>query len=182
MRHPVYLVGYRVRSKVYWVATDRPDLSAEQIAFIYSLHWEIETLFGWWKRHLKVYHFISRNPHGLLLQLLAGLITYLLLILYCHRLYGEKKPSIRRLQELRWRIRQETAGVIYIINVEIDIEVLARLLLFYIHAIFSPEITGRHWRNWSTKVSVWLPLHRPISLRTPCSRPSRSPLWQYPPH
>ena len=88
MRHPVYLVGYRVRSKVYWVATDRPDLSAEQIAFIYSLRWEIETLFGWWKRHLKVYHFISRNPHGLLLQLLGSLITYLLLILYCYRLYG----------------------------------------------------------------------------------------------
>ena len=136
MRHPVYLVGYRIRSKAYWVATDRADLSAEQIAFIYSLRWEIETLFGWWKRHLKVYHFISRNPHGLLLQLLAGLITYLLLILYCYRLYGEKKPSIRRLRELRWRIRQETAGVIYIINVEIDIEVLALLLLFYIHAIF----------------------------------------------
>jgi IS4 transposase len=36
------------------VATDRADLTAEQIAFIYSLRWEIEKLFSWWKRHLKV--------------------------------------------------------------------------------------------------------------------------------
>ena len=46
------------------------------------MRWEIETFFAWWKRHLKVYHLISRNPHGVLLQLLAGLATYLLLVLY----------------------------------------------------------------------------------------------------
>lgn len=136
MKFPVYLVGYRVRRKVYWVVTDRADLSAEQIAFIYSLRWEIETFFGWWKRHLKLYHFISRNQHGMLLQLLGGLITYLLFVLYCYRLYGEHKPSIRRLRELRWRIRQETAAAIYLPNVHIHIDILAMLLLFHIHAIF----------------------------------------------
>ena len=136
MNTPVYLVGYRVRRKTYWVATDRADLSAEQIAFIYSLRWEIETLFGWWKRHLKVYHLISRNRHGMLIQLLGGLITYLLFVLYCYRLYGERKPSIKRLRELRWRIRQETGQVVYVINLQIDVEVIALLLLFYIHAIF----------------------------------------------
>lgn len=136
MKFLVYLVGYRVRRKVYWVATDRDDLRAEQIAFIYSLRWEIETLFGWWKCHLKVYHFISRNRHGMLLQLLGGLITYLLFVLYCYRLYGERKPSIRRLRELRWRIRQETGQVVYVIHRQINIEVVALLLLFYIHAIF----------------------------------------------
>ncbi len=136
MKSEVYLVGYRVRRKVYWVVTDRADLSAEQIAFIYSLRWEIEILFGWWKRHLKVYHLISRNRHGMLLQLLSGLITYLLLVLYCYRLYGERKPSIRRLRELRWRIRQETGAVVHVIYFQINIEVVALLLLFCIHAIF----------------------------------------------
>ena len=136
MRSPVYLVGYRIRRKTYWVVTDRDDLCAAQIAFIYSLRWEIETLFGWWKRHLKVYHFISRNRHGMLLQLLGGLITYLLFVLYCYRLYGERKPSIRRLRELCWRIRQETGPVVYVINLQINVEVVALLLLFDIHAIF----------------------------------------------
>jgi len=108
MAHPLFLVGFKVRGKVYWVATDRAELSAEQIAFIFSLRWEIETFFAWWKRHLDVYHLLSRNPHGVLLQLLAGLVTYLLLVLYFHQRYGER-PSIRRLRQLRRHIRQEAA-------------------------------------------------------------------------
>ena len=135
MQHPVYLVGFRVGKKIFWVATDRADLTAEEIAFIYSLRWEIEKLFGWWKRHLKVYHLISRNRHGMLLQLLAGLITYLLLVVYCYQHYGEK-PSIQSLRELRRRIRKETGYVIYLVNIQINIEAIALLLLFSIHAIF----------------------------------------------
>ena len=140
MRHPVYLVGFRVGKKTFWIATDRADLTAAEIAFIYSLRWEIEKFFAWWKRHLKVYHLISRNRHGMLLQLLAGLITYMLLVLYCHQLYGEK-PSIQRLRELRRRIRKETGSVIHLVNIQINIEpiaikALALLLLFSIHAIF----------------------------------------------
>ena len=132
MKHPVYLVGFRVGRKIYWVATSRIDLTAEEIAFIYSLRWEIEKLFAWWKRHLKVYHLISRDRHGLLLQLLAGLITYLLLVLYCYQLYGERKPSIRRLRELRRRIRRETGYVIYVVNIKINMEAVA-LLLFSLY-------------------------------------------------
>lgn len=135
MRHSVYLVGFRVGKKLFWVATDRADLTAVEIAFIYSLRWEIEKLFSWWKRHLKVYHLISRDRHGMLLQLLSGLITYLLLVLYCYQLYGEK-PSIRRLRELRRRIRKETGHVIYLVNIQINVQVIALLLLFSIHAIF----------------------------------------------
>ena len=135
MQHPVYLVGFRVGKKIFWIATDRADLTAAEIAFIYSLRWEIEKLFSWWKRHLKVYHLISRNRHGMLLQLLSGLITYLLLVLYCYQLYGEK-PSIRRLRELRRRIRKETGYVIYLVNIQTNVQVIALLLLFSIHAIF----------------------------------------------
>lgn len=113
MKHLVFLVGFRSRGKIYWVITDREDLTAEQVAFIFSLRWEIECLFGWWKKHLKVYHLISRSRHGLLLQLLAGLITYLLLVLYFHQQYGER-PSIRRLRQLRRQIRQESAAVLYL--------------------------------------------------------------------
>jgi hypothetical protein len=71
----------------------------------------------------------------MLLQLLAGLITYLLLVLYCYQLYGEK-PSIRRLRELRRRIRKETGRVIYLVNIQFNVQAMALLLLFSIHAIF----------------------------------------------
>ncbi len=114
MNHPVYLVGYRVGKKRFWVVTDRGELTAEQIAFIYSLRWEVELLFAWWKRHLKVYHLISRSRHGVLLQMLAGLVTYLLLVWHCYLCYGERKPSVRRLRALRRQLRQERGAVLHV--------------------------------------------------------------------
>jgi len=100
------LVGYRVDNKDYWVATDRYDLSAEDVAMVYKLRWNIEIFFGWWKRHLKVYHLIARSKHGLMVQILAGLITYLLLAIYCHEQHNEK-VSINRVRELRIKIKNE---------------------------------------------------------------------------
>jgi hypothetical protein len=44
----------------------------------------------------------------LLVQILSGLITYLLLAIYCHEEHGER-VSIERVRELRNRIRNEAA-------------------------------------------------------------------------
>ncbi len=106
--HEVRVVGYKADGKSYWVATDRFDLTTEQIAFVYKLRWTIESFFAWWKRHLKVYHLIARSPYGLLMQILSGLITYLLLAIYCHEEHGER-VSIERVRELRNKIRNEAA-------------------------------------------------------------------------
>ena len=104
---PLRLIGYEIEGIQYWVASDRFDLTAEQIAFIYKLRWDIETFFAWWKRHLKVYHLISRSRHGLMIQMLAGLITYLLLAIYCHEEHGEP-VSIKRVRQLRNKILNES--------------------------------------------------------------------------
>jgi hypothetical protein len=103
---PVRLVGYRIEDVDYWVATDRHDLSPQQVASIYKLRWQIEKFFAWWKRHLKVYHLIARSEYGLMVQILAGLITYLLLTIYCHEQFNEK-VSIRRVRQLRIKIQNE---------------------------------------------------------------------------
>ena len=103
---PLRLVGYHVGGVNYWIATDRRDLTAEQIAEIYKLRWNIENFFAWWKRHLRVYHLIARSNYGLMIQILAGLITYLLLAIHCHKNHGEP-VSIRRVRELRLQIQNE---------------------------------------------------------------------------
>jgi len=106
------LVGYQVDRVKYWIATDRYDLTAEQIAAAYKLRWDIENFFAWWKRHLKVYHLIARSEHGLMVQILAGLITYLLLAIYCHRQFNER-ISIKRVRQLRIKIQNELrAGIL----------------------------------------------------------------------
>jgi hypothetical protein len=80
------------------------------VAQVYKLRWTIETFFGWWKRHLKVYHLIARSAYGLMVQLLGGLITYLLLAIYCRQQYQEP-VSISRVRELRNQIANEAAEV-----------------------------------------------------------------------
>ena len=106
-KKPVRVVGYTVNKTKYWVATSRHDLTADKIALIYKLRWDIEIFFGWWKRHLRVYHLIARSEYGLMVQILAGLITYLLLAIYCREQHNEK-VSIKRVRELRIKIQNET--------------------------------------------------------------------------
>jgi len=107
---PVRVVGYYVDGKKYWVATDRIDLIAGDIAYIYKLRWNIEVFFRWWKRHLKVYHLIARTKYGLMVQMISGLITYLLIAIYCHNNFKEK-VSIKRVRELIIKIRNETRNL-----------------------------------------------------------------------
>ena len=107
---PVRVIGYKVDNKNYWVATDRFDLTADQVATAYKLRWTIESFFAWWKRHLRVYHLIARSSYGLMVQLLSGLITYILLAIYCQEQHGEK-VSIRRVRQLRIQILNETRAI-----------------------------------------------------------------------
>jgi len=63
--------------------------------------------FAWWKRHFKVYYLIARNQqHGLMVQIVSGLITYFLPAIYCHGQDGER-VSIRRVRQLRIQIQNE---------------------------------------------------------------------------
>lgn len=106
-QRPVRVVGYWVDSKRFWVATNRFDLPATDIALIYKLRWEIEKFFGWWKQHLNVYPLIARSPYGFMVQVLGGLITYLLLAIYCQKHFQER-VSINRVRELRINIQNES--------------------------------------------------------------------------
>lgn len=86
---------------IFWVTT---ILTQGKIALIYKLRWDVETFFAWWKRHLKVYHLIARSEYGLMVQILAGLITCLLIAIYFREQYNEK-VSIKRVRKLRPDLR-----------------------------------------------------------------------------
>jgi hypothetical protein len=53
-----------------------------------------------------VYHLIARSKYGLMVQILGGLITYLLMAIYCREQFNEE-VSIKRVRELRTIILNE---------------------------------------------------------------------------
>lgn len=57
-------------------------LSAEQICLLYRYRWTIEIMFRWLKQILQLDHFISRDPQGIMRQVLTALIVYGLLVLF----------------------------------------------------------------------------------------------------
>ena len=103
---PVRVVGYRIDGTKYYVATNRFDLTAEQIAEVYKMRWNIETFFGWWKQHLHVYHLIARSRYGLTVQMLGGLITYLLMAIYCRKHFNQS-VSVSNIRLIRMKIQNE---------------------------------------------------------------------------
>jgi hypothetical protein len=103
---PVRIIGYRIGNTSYLIATNRSDLTAERIALIYKLRWDIEKFFRWWKKHVKVYHLISRSRYGVMIQLVSGLITFLLMAIYCRKQHNQT-VSVIKLRQLRIAIRNE---------------------------------------------------------------------------
>ena len=52
---------------------------------------------------------IARSQYGLMVQILGGLITYLLMAIYCHEQFNEP-VSVKRIRQLRIIIQNELRG------------------------------------------------------------------------
>lgn len=87
--------------KEYRYITSRLDISAISVVELYLNRWAIETFFGWIKRHLQLGHWYSENENGVLIQLYAALITFLLLKIYAAH---ATKVDFRamRVEFIRW--------------------------------------------------------------------------------
>jgi hypothetical protein len=87
---------------------------AEVIAELYKTRWQIELFFKWIKQNLRIRKFLGRSENAVRLQVIAGLIAYLL-IHYTHRLAHGSTSRLRFSQLLRanlWQRRplSELAG------------------------------------------------------------------------
>lgn len=70
------------------VVTNIMHVSAEQIADIYKMRWQIETFFRWIKQHLNVPVLFGTTENAVFNQLYSALIAYILL----KWLYQQAKP------------------------------------------------------------------------------------------
>lgn len=64
------------------MVTNLLTIPAKAVADIYKSRWDIELFFKWIKQNLKIKKFLGRSENAVKLQLISGLITYLLIALY----------------------------------------------------------------------------------------------------
>ena len=114
---PVRIIGYRIGNTNYLIATNRYDLTAGQIALICRLRWDIEKFFRWWEKHVKVYHLISRSRYGVTVQLLSGLIAFLLMAIYCRKQHNQA-VSVSLPRQIRIAIRTDYPGYVGLYAIE----------------------------------------------------------------
>lgn len=51
---------------------------SEEIAWLYKRRWDIELFFKWIKQHCKIKNLIGHSGNAVKLQMITGIITYLL--------------------------------------------------------------------------------------------------------
>jgi IS4 transposase len=76
------------------LVTNDLDRTAVQIAQLYKGRWQIELLFRWVKQHLDIRKFLGTDENAIRLQVLAAMITYLLLRIAA-RVNGVTLPVLR---------------------------------------------------------------------------------------
>jgi len=70
------------RGEEWAYLTNRFDLEPMLVVELYQRRWEVELFFWWLKRHLQLKLWYSENENGVLIQLYAGLISFILLKIY----------------------------------------------------------------------------------------------------
>lgn len=79
MEREIRLVEFRdEEGKLYRVATNRWDLSPQEIAEIYKSRWLIELFFKWIKQHLPAAKIHGTSPQGIWNEIYLAMIAYLL--------------------------------------------------------------------------------------------------------
>ncbi|MGL5676699.1 MAG: IS4 family transposase [Cellulosilyticaceae bacterium] len=79
--------------------TNVMQFASEEIAWLYKRRWDIELFFKWIKQHCKIKNLIGHSENAVRLQMITGIITYLLL-----RLTWEVVPQAKSLIILKRKI------------------------------------------------------------------------------
>lgn len=77
----VEVISKKTNKKLFFL-TNILDLSAEQIAEIYHMRWDIEVFFRFMKQEMSLAHFVSYDLNAIQVMIYATLITAMLVLVY----------------------------------------------------------------------------------------------------
>ncbi|MCP4051641.1 MAG: IS4 family transposase [Mesoflavibacter sp.] len=78
--HLYRLVRFKACGEMFYIMTDRMELTTFQVIMLYSYRWQVELLFRFFKHTMKGLHIIRHTTDGIAIQFYAILITALLML------------------------------------------------------------------------------------------------------
>jgi hypothetical protein len=92
------VVSFKFEGKHFQLLTNRLDLTAEEVIFLYACRWQIELLFNYLKHTIKGSHLLNESEKGLYIQFYIIAIVQLLLLKLkqecCRIAYGDNETRI----------------------------------------------------------------------------------------
>ena len=77
---PMRMIGVRIDSgRAITLVSNDLDSTAEDIAALYKMRWQVELFFKWLKQNLKIAHFLGTSHNAVSIQVISALIAFLLL-------------------------------------------------------------------------------------------------------
>ena len=73
-------IQFSINGDIYFIITNRFDLSTYQIIMLYAYRWQIELFFRFLKRTLNGIHLMTHDEEGISIQFYLYMIVYLLLL------------------------------------------------------------------------------------------------------
>ena len=115
------LVCFSINNEIYWILTNRLDLTTFQVIMLYAYRWQIELLFRFLKRTMNGIHLIRHDIHGVTIQFYTMMIVALLQLHFKQQILESNvatkktkndadKPSISRSQKTTPSSRLDQAG------------------------------------------------------------------------
>lgn len=90
---------------LYQVLSDRWDMEAWEVVWIYILRWQIELFFRWLKSHIRLGRVLGYSQNAIELTVWLAIIVHLLCILAAH-LLGQTRRSPVLLARIGWALAQ----------------------------------------------------------------------------
>jgi hypothetical protein len=91
------------QGEVMVIVSSMLDAAVATVCGLYFYRWTIEILFRWLKHVLTLDHLVAHTPNGIMMQVMATLITYALLVLY----HQDGPLSLKQLvRELRYQLHE----------------------------------------------------------------------------
>ena len=106
----IRLVCFEIGEEIYYIVTNRFDLTTEQIIILYAYRWQIELFFRYMKRTINGLHLIKNNKNGVTIQFYVIMIASLLMLNFKQDCI-DKKADIEKDSDMDKKFKDKTNNI-----------------------------------------------------------------------